>query len=108
MSADSRLLAILLMVTNLAAAVATTAFPVLYSRSPWRDTIVGRALMMHSIAFAIAADTSLFFLIWKTDNIVLLRLVYSIVFSGVAITNFVLTAVMWRLNNPKEIQDEAQ
>ncbi len=39
-----------------ACAVATTAFPLVYSRAPWYKTVLGRATMTQAIVLALAID----------------------------------------------------
>lgn len=88
MSAD--LAAVLLI---LAAAPAATLFPILYARRPWRRTLIGWALMIHSIGMAALIDISLLYK-WLGDDYYLrdvVRLtVYAFIVVGINLTTLAL------------------
>jgi hypothetical protein len=81
------------------AGACTTAFPVLYSRFPWRRTKVGRALMIKSSSTAFAVDVTI--LMNFIRPVVEIRIgVYAICFSAIACSSLYLTLVMLKTNNP--------
>lgn len=90
----------LLLFSNVSAAVATTAFPLMYALSPWRDSLVGRALMWRSIAFAAAVDVSLIYHLFKIEN--WYPIVWVFLFSTITITNLAMCVVLWRINHKRE------
>lgn len=47
--------------------LATTAFPVLYSFTPWYKSVLGRIMMLNSIAFAFTVDMTFAFNFFLTS-----------------------------------------
>ena len=80
MSADT--VAVILV---LAAAPAATLYPILYAFRPWHRSLIGRALMTHSVGLALLIDISLLYKAFG-DNYPLrdaVRLtVYSLILAG--------------------------
>lgn len=102
MLGSESLLNALLFLSLTFAALGTTAFPVLYSRYPWRRSAVGKALMVRSVAFAVAVDATWIFLIWTPRNIELLKMLNILIFFVLGASNFGLTLVMQRVNQENE------
>lgn len=78
------------------AAVTTTSFPILYLRSPWTKTWLGRVMMIQAAALAMAIDLSFVqvfflnaesrpFLIWVNLSII----------TTIALTSAILTYLLW-------------
>lgn len=51
------------------AAACATAFPVVYLRRPWYKSALGRVLMLHGVALALALDLTLLFTYWRTTDL---------------------------------------
>lgn len=84
------------------AAIATTAFPLLYMFSPWYRSQVGRLIMMKALAFAMAMDATVYFRFWLPENIKIAYLVNDIVFTAISIAVSALTIQLWRMNYSKK------
>jgi hypothetical protein len=78
------------------AAIATTAFPVLYMFSPWRKSALGQAIMLQSVTLSVAILLKLFltffvrgparnFLLWTNVGILLL----------ITVASTILTYLLW-------------
>lgn len=88
------------------AAICTTAFPLLYTFSPWYRSRLGRALMLQAIAFSLAMDITALGLLWQPGNI---RVVFGIVvfvYTLIAIATAYLTYMLWLMNYKKQIPTE--
>jgi len=48
-------------------AVPATLFPLLYSRSPWRKSVVGHALMIKAVGLALLVDLTALTYVFGTD-----------------------------------------
>lgn len=84
-----------------AAAIFTTAFPVLYLFSPWHSTRLGRLLMLQAVAFALAIDLTLLFQFWVPVNVLIVFWMNAAVFFLIAIATGALTIMLWRVNHQK-------
>lgn len=84
-----------------AAAIFTTAFPILYLFSPWYSTLLGRLLMLQAISFALAIDFTLLFQFWVPVNVLIVFWMNAAVFFLIAIATGALTIKLWILNHRK-------
>lgn len=66
------------------ASAATTAVPFIYSFFPWRLRPIGKLFMIQSISFALAMDVTALFMMWPTDNILLLFWIDALVLTFIA------------------------
>jgi len=98
---DITVLRTILMVVYIIAAVAASSFPILYSRTPWRRTPLGRVLMGVGASFAGAMDLTIVFTFWKPKNILIIFWVDIVVISAIAVSTATLTVYMWKMNHPK-------
>lgn len=67
------------------AAIPATIFPLLYSRSPWRETLIGRALMTSTVGLALLVDISLLYKVFGDEYFardVVRLVVYFIITAG--------------------------
>lgn len=82
------------------AAVCTTLFPLLWAFSPWYRTLVGRLLMLQSIALALAIDVTTYyqFVEIKPDDIMFIFWLNAVVFGLIALASVLLTVTMIRMN----------
>lgn len=92
------------------AGVCTTLFPLLWLFSPWYSTLLGRLLMLQSVAFAAAIDLTLYFQFWppSLEHIVAIFWAEAVVFGLIALASVLLTVTMIRMNyfrKKKEKQD---
>lgn len=83
------------------AGIATLAFPLLYSRSRWFDSILGRAMMSQSIALTLIVNLSLLFRFWLPP-FPWGRAVSGFAITLIAGTSTVLTGILWRLNHEEQ------
>jgi hypothetical protein len=89
----------ILLTVMVIAGACTTAFPLLYSRFPWRRTKVGRALMIKASSTAFAVDVTILMNFIRPS--VEIRVgVYAFCFSAIAASSLYLTMVMLKTNNP--------
>ena len=81
-------------------AVCTTIFPTLWAFSPWHETVVGRLIMIRSIAFALAMDLMLYHLLWgQNPRFKMMHyLLEAIVFGVISIVSVLLTHTMLNRN----------
>lgn len=95
----------------LIAAVSTTLFVVLWAMSPWHHTLVGRLIMLRSVAIAVVLDLTAYYLFWANysefrDTYYLLA---TVTFGIITVASIGLTYTMIRTNyfhRKKEKQDE--
>lgn len=80
------------------AATMATAFPLLYSFSPWWSTTVGRLLMFKAISFALVLDMTVVFQFWQPEDILIYFWVQVVCFTLIAISTGLLTFFMVRMN----------
>lgn len=78
------------------AAITATVLPLAYAFVPWYKSLVGRVLMLHAVALALALDVTAVFRYWHTHNEELLLWIYITVISLVAIGTTSLAAVFFR------------
>ena len=83
-------------------ALTTLAFPVLFSRYAWRQSAIGRALMLESASTAIAVCVS-FILALTRPPIEVRLIVYVLTFGFITISSARLTWTMLRINNEDRI-----
>lgn len=81
-----------------AAAIAGTAFPLIYAFSPWWSETLGRLLMFSAASFALALDTTVLFYFWQPDEILIYFWVQVVVFGLIAVSKSLLAAAVFRLN----------
>lgn len=82
------------------ASVCTTLFPVLWAFSRWWTTLVGRLLMLQSLALALAVDLTLAFQYIEVgpDDLLMIFWLNAVVFGLIALASVLLTFAMIRLN----------
>lgn len=80
------------------AAVCATSFPVLYMFYPWWTTALGRILMLHGVALAIAIDVTVLFQFWDSADILVYFWIEIVVFSLIATASLLMTIWLWRIN----------
>lgn len=82
------------------AAVCTTLFPVLWAFSRWWSTLIGRLLMLQSVALAAAVDLTLAFQYIEVgpDDLLTIFWINAVVFGLIALASVLLTVAMIRLN----------
>lgn len=85
------------LVSLIFAAVTTTAFPILYSFSPWYRSHLGRAFMAQAVAFSMAMDLTLLFKFWlpKSES---KHAVSIVAFILIGLASLGLTGMMYRMN----------
>lgn len=76
----------------------STAFPIVYSFSPWYKSRLGRALMIQAIAFALALDLTLIFHFWTPTNILVIFWTNAVIFTLIAGATAYLTWKMLKHN----------
>lgn len=104
MSTDVEVLMNWIQACLVAAAIFTTAFPILYLFSPWHSTRLGRLLMLQAVSFALAIDLTLLFQFWVPTNVLIVFWVNFFVFFLIAIATGALTIMLWRTNHKKTPQ----
>lgn len=84
----------------LVTAVFTTLFPLLWMFSPWYETVVGRLIMIRSIAFSAAVDLTVYFLLFtpREEFANTYYLLQAIVFSVITVVSILLTFTMLNMN----------
>ena len=87
--------------TFFVAAFFATAFPILYLFAPWYRTWLGRILVLHGFAFALALDLTLVLRYWWDPSTETILRVEIIVFGLIAFANALMTYWLWRLNFSK-------
>lgn len=102
MTEDIETLKLWIHICLIVAALGTTAFPLLYSLTPWRSTMLGQLVMLQAAAFALAIDLTLLFQFWTPDSILLIFWVNAVVFNLIAISTTALTWAMWRMNRKRK------
>lgn len=80
------------------AAFFTTLFPVIYLIFPWHTTRLGRLLMLQAVSFALALDITLLFSFWMPGDFLFIFWTNAVVFTLIAISSALLTAMLWKLN----------
>jgi hypothetical protein len=83
------------------AAFLATAFPVLYMFSPWWSTWLGKLLMLHAFALALALDVTAIFTFWQPSDILVYFWVEVFVFGLIALANGLMCWMLWRTNHSK-------
>lgn len=83
------------------AAFFATAFPVLYLFSPWWSTWLGRLLMLHAFALALALDVTALFTYWQPTDILVYFWIECFVFGIIAVANMLMCWMLWRVNHSK-------
>lgn len=79
----------------------TTMFPILYAFSNWMQRFVGRALMLQSIAVALAVDfTTVLYFFPQLGLGWFFAILNLIMPFSLGVAALVLTALMWELNHP--------
>jgi hypothetical protein len=84
MTHDIKVLTAWIFACVLVAAVGTTLVPILYAFFPWRMRPIGKLFMLQSIAFALAIDLTALFMLWPTQNILLLFWLNAFIFTFIA------------------------
>lgn len=80
-----------------AGVIPATLFPILYGRSPWRRSKVGRALMTKAVGIALLIDFSVLYVLLGRDAPGWLRVVvYGLVITGVWMQFVALVRVRYR------------
>lgn len=100
MSYDLNTLRVWIRACLIIAAICTTAFPVLYSFSPWFRSELGRALMVQAIAFALVLDFSVLFQYWQAD-IAVRFWINALLFTLIAVASTWLTLMLWKINHQR-------
>lgn len=95
---DIAALEVWLVICGVIAAICTTAFPVFYSFLRWRQTWVGKALMLQGLAFAAAMDLTILFWFLPPESIVLQFWVTFVGYTFIAISTALVTGVLIRTN----------
>jgi len=80
------------------AGICATAFPILYAFSPWYLSKLGRALMIQSIAYALALDLTAIFTLWTPNSIMFIFWTNAFVFTFITCTSAYLTYMMVEYN----------
>lgn len=80
------------------AAICSTLFPILYAFSPWYASIIGRVLMLQSVAFAAAIDFTWLVQYWRPFGILTMFWVEAVIFTLISATSLALTLIMVRAN----------
>lgn len=101
MTRDIEVLRAWLLVVVVIAAVGATSVPIIYSFSAWWVRPIGRVLMLQSVAFAGAMDTTVIFAFWMPADILVLFWVQALIFTGIAVSTIALAKGIWRLNHPQ-------
>lgn len=96
---------LVILICLIIASITSTTFPLLYSFSRWDESILGRAMMSQSIAFAMALDLTLLFHFWRPP-FPYARLFTMIVFVFIAGTTTTLSVILWKLNYQKRLDKE--
>lgn len=73
------------------AAIGCTAWPVLYSFSPWRSRPIGKLLMLQAVVIAAVFDISVIFSFWAPQSISLIFWTNMILLLGIGITMWIQT-----------------
>ena len=76
------------------AAVCATVFPIAYSVVPWYRTALGRVLMLHAVALALALDVTIIYTYWTKSNIALALWINFFVFGAIAFANVAFTYIL--------------
>ena len=101
MTRDAETLSDILNVVLLITAICATSFPVMYLFCPWWTTSLGRILMLHGFALALALDTTLILRYWRPSDILIGFWIEIAIFSLIAVANALMTTWLWRLNFSK-------
>lgn len=82
------------------ASVCTTVFPLIWAFSRWWSTLVGRLLMLQSVALALAVDLTLVFQYIEVgpDDLLMIFWLNAIVFGLIAVASVLLTVTMIYMN----------
>jgi hypothetical protein len=99
MSVDIDTIRTYLRVCMIIAAVCTTAFPLLYAFSPWYRSVLGRALMIQAIGFALILDITAFYTLVDGENVKVKLWVYTFGFTYIALAAAFLTSRLWEINH---------
>lgn len=91
MNSDVHVLRAWIMVALTAAAFFTTAFPLVYSFSPWYKSALGRSLMLQGVALAAAIDLTLIYQFKRPSSVIVYFWMNAIVLSLVAFASALLT-----------------
>lgn len=95
-------------VATIIAAVCTTSVPVIYSFSPWYESILGRLFMLKAVSFALAMDLTVLFMLWKPSNILVVFWTDAVVLTLIAGSTASLAILIWRMNHPKKKGDRRE
>lgn len=81
-------------------AASTTLFPLLWMFSPWHETVVGRLIMIRSIAFSASVDLTVYFLLFAPmeEFANTYYLLQTFVFSIITVVSILLTFTMLNMN----------
>jgi hypothetical protein len=82
------------------AAFCVTLFPLLWAWSRWWSTLLGRLLMLQSVAFAAAIDLTAYYPFRPPtlEHILVVFWLQAIVFGLIALASVLLTCTMIRMN----------
>lgn len=81
----------------IAAALGATLVPLIYARTYWFRSMLGRLFMMQAISFALALDCTVLFRFWEYPIMVTLFL-NAWVFTMICISTTAMTVFIWKLN----------
>lgn len=101
MTRDVELLRLWLRIAVVVASIGATSFPLVYAFSPWRRSPLGRVMMLLGVSLAFAMDLTVLFMFWRPANILVMFWVNAIIISGIAVSTFSLTWLVWRMNYSK-------
>lgn len=75
-----------------------TAFPILYSRSAWAKSVVGRTLMLQAVSLAIAIDLTVWRVIFHAGDRIEIVVAYFIVFLLLSLSSGAMIRLLWKIN----------
>lgn len=91
-----------------AAAIPTTAFPILYALTAWSKSWLGRALMFQAVAFAFAVDINLVFRLYKFESVEFRYWLGILAYALISLGTAALTWTMIRYNFRQDPNKETE
>lgn len=79
------------------AAVCTTLVPIIYARTKWYRSVLGRLFMLQAISFAIAMVLTAMNHFWQPEPTTA-YILSTLVFTMIAGSTLALTRLIWKLN----------
>lgn len=94
MGHDIELLRFWIRVVCVICSVTTSAVPIIYFFSPWRQRIFGRVFMLQAFSLAAAMDIFTLFAFWQPQNIFIGFLVRMMLMIGIAVSTLSMAILM--------------